>query len=292
MSTESADARSRRLSRAAAIWRAAVSSYNRFDGHDGTAMAGYVAFSAFLSIFPFAIFFSALAGILIGPEESRRIFESLVELAPDHITKTLMPVLNEVVGQSRGGVLTFAGLGAIWVASNAAEAVRVAFDRAYGVEKPRHFVYRRAVAIGFVFVAFVTFTVLGFLIIVAPLAFSLAKELIGFDPPIGLDAIRYALGVVTFAVFLLLLNRWLPSQAPSTRQVLPGIAVTTILWLAGASLFSIYLAFAPSYTVTYGAFAGVIVTLLFFYLTGAVVIFGAEVNATLVALRHEKMELT
>lgn len=275
-----------------AIWRATVMCHNRFEAHDGTAMAGYIAFSAFLSIFPFAIFFSALAGIVVGPEDSRLIFDTLVDLAPEHITKTLMPVLYEVIGQSRGGVLTFAGLGAIWVASNAAEAVRVAFDRAYGVTSPRHVVYRRLVAIGFVFIAFVTFTVLGFLIIFAPLALNLARDMIGFTPPIGLNAVRYILGVATFTVFLLMLNRWLPSKAPSTRQTLPGIAVATILWIGGASLFSIYLAFAPSYTVTYGAFAGVIVTLLFFYLTGAVVIFGAEVNATLVALRHEKMELT
>ena len=275
-----------------AVSRAAVACYDRFDAHDGTAMAGYIAFSAFLSIFPFAIFFSALAGILIGPEDSRVIFDSLVDLAPEHITKTLMPVLYEVIGQSRGGVLTFAGFGAIWVASNAAEAVRVAFDRAYDVTTPRNFFYRRAAAIGFVFVAFITFTALGFLIIFAPLALNLSRDLIGFDPPIGLNAVRYVLGVATFAVFLLMLNRWLPSRAPSTRQILPGILVTTVLWIGGASLFSLYLAFAPSYTVTYGAFAGVIVTLLFFYLTGAVVIFGAEVNATLVALRHEKMELT
>ena len=49
--------------------------------------------------------------------------------------------------------------------------------------------------------------------------------------------------------------------------------------VAAASAMSIYLAFAPSYTITYGAFAGVIVTLLFFYITGAIVIYGAEVNA-------------
>ena len=279
------------LSRLRAVWRTTVACYDRFEAHDGTAMAGYIAFSAFLSIFPFAIFFSALAGILVGPEDSRLIFDTLVDLAPEHITKTLMPVLYEVIGQSRGGVLTFAGLGAIWVASNAAEAVRVAFDRAYDVKKARHFIYRRGVAIAFVFVAFIVFTILGFLVIFAPLALNLARDLIGFEPPIGAGALRYALAVLTFTVFLLLLNRLLPSQAPKVRQLLPGIAVTTLLWLAGASLFSVYLAFAPSYTVTYGAFAGVIVTLLFFYLTGAVVIFGAEVNATLVALRHEKMEL-
>jgi membrane protein len=58
------------------------------------------------------------------------------------------------------------------------------------------------------------------------------------------------------------------------------------MWTLGAVAFSVYLSYAPSYTVTYGAFAGVIVTLLFFYLTGAAIIIGAEVNATLMAFRR------
>jgi membrane protein len=57
--------------------------------------------------------------------------------------------------------------------------------------------------------------------------------------------------------------------------------VTTVLWVAFASAFSIYLSYTPTYTVTYGTLAGVIITLMFFYLTGATIIFGAEVNAAL-----------
>jgi membrane protein len=61
----------------------------------------------------------------------------------------------------------------------------------------------------------------------------------------------------------------------------PGVMVTTVLWVLGALAFSVYLSWTPTYSITYGALAGVIITLLFFYLTGAVIIFGAEVNASL-----------
>ena len=57
--------------------------------------------------------------------------------------------------------------------------------------------------------------------------------------------------------------------------------MTTVLWVAFATAFSIYLSYTPSYTVTYGTLAGVIITLMFFYLTGATIIYGAEVNAAL-----------
>ncbi|MEX2519425.1 MAG: YihY/virulence factor BrkB family protein [Paracoccaceae bacterium] len=277
------------MNTATKLWTLFKSAYLRFDAHDGAPMAGFIAFSVFLSLFPFAIFFSALAGVLIGPQDSRAALDALIDLAPSHITQTLLPVLDEVIGQSRGGLLTLSGLGAIWVASNAVEALRVGLDRAYEAPEPRSFILRRLVAFGFVLFAAITFTALGFLIILAPLAIRLAQEWIGFQAPFGMGVVRYALGLLGFALFLFILNRGLPSKRPRWRAILPGIVVTSALWMLGASGFSIYLAFAPSYTVTYGAFAGVIITLLFFYLTSAVVIFGAEVNAARIAIRRERM---
>ena len=59
----------------------------------------------------------------------------------------------------------------------------------------------------------------------------------------------------------------------------PGVAASVIINSAAATGLSVYLAYVPSYTITYGALSGVIVTLLFFYLTGVALIFGAQVNA-------------
>ncbi|MEL7464688.1 MAG: YihY/virulence factor BrkB family protein [Pseudomonadota bacterium] len=270
--------------------RVARSAYRRFNRDDGTAMAGYIAYTVFLSLFPFAIFMSALAGVLIGPDNTQAIIDELFNLAPQHIAQTIAPVLEDVIGKSRGGVLTFSALAALWIASNAVEAVRIAFDRAYDSEQPANFFLRRAIAIGFVFLAGVTFAALGFIIILAPLALRLAEQYTGFQAPIGTDALRYLFGLIVFAIFMLILNRWLPSRALKSRFVIPGILVSTALWMLCAFGFSVYLAYAPDYAVTYGAFAGVIVTLLFFYLTGAAVIFGAEVNAALLAMRRRKAE--
>lgn len=284
------------MAQSSAVWtRAKVAgsvaydAYHRFEDDDGFAMAGFIAYSVFLSLFPFAIFMSALSGILIGPEESLQIIDALFLLAPEHIAQTLSPVLLEVMGEARGGLLTFSALAALWIASNAVEAVRIAFERAYKVEASRSFLHRRGIAIAFVFIAAIAFALLGFIIILAPLAISLAREYLPFDIPFGLGVLRYIFGLLVFAIFLLMLNRWLPGRAPKVRRVLPGIIVSTILWIIGATGFSIYLAFAPSYTITYGAFAGVIVTLLFFYITGAIVIFGAEVNAALLAMRKREI---
>lgn len=282
------------IERAKYAWLVAVTAYQRFDRDDGSAMAGHIAYSGFLSLFPFAIFMTALVGALIGPSESAQIFDALFNLTPAHVVETIRPVIDDVTGKSRGGVLTIAGLGALWVASNAVEAMRVALDRAYDSEKPASLLRRRGIALGFVIMAMATFAILGVLIILAPLALKLARDVIATVTPFDTSfvvitsVVRYGLGLLVFAGFLLVLNRWLPSRRIRTKRIIPGICVATALWLVGASVFSIYLNFAPSYTVTYGAFAGVIITLLFIYLTGAAIIFGAEVNAALVNLAEAK----
>jgi membrane protein len=132
------------------------------------------------------------------------------------------------------------------------------------------------------------FAILAILIIGAPLALSLIERYLGFSAPFGVGLLRYLVGLSVFAAFLALLHMLLPSRRPPPQSILPGILVTVALWALGATGFSIYLSFAPSFSITYGAFAGVIVTLLFFYLTGAAIIFGAEVNAALIASRGER----
>lgn len=270
-----------------AIWRIAVRSYSGFSENDGAALAGYVAFASFLSLFPFAIFATAMVGVLTGPEEAQSLVDALFELAPAHIAQTIQPVVKEVTAARGGSLLTFSAIGALWAASNAAEATRVGFDRAFGFEEKRGFIMGRVRAIGFVLLAGVTFAALGFLIILAPLGFALIETYTGYRAPLVADIARYALGLGGFALFLMALMRGLPSRPPRFRSLWPGVLVTTVLWITGATGFSIYLSFAPSYTLTYGAFAGVIVVLLFFYLTGAAIIFGAEVNAALLARKKE-----
>ncbi len=260
----------------------------RFNRNDGGPMAGYIAYTSLLALFPFLIFASALAGVTMGPEETERIIQGLFKLAPDHIIRTLEPVAREVLGRPRGGVLTLSAIGAVWVASSGFEAFRVAFDRAYKATDPRPVWVTRGLCIAFVFLATAVFLVLGVIIIAGPLILYFATKHLSLHIPIGVDTLRYTIAAVVLSAFLLLLHRTLPARRLKTRELWPGVIVTGAILLAAASLFSVYLRFAPNYTVTYGALAGVILTLLFFYVAGAAIIFGAEVNATLSDERAER----
>ena len=260
-----------------ALWVA----FDRFNNNDGWAMAGYIAFTGLLSLFPFLIFAATLVGIMLGSERSDSVIEALFEIAPEHVALTLQPVVEEVLNKQSGEVLTLSALFAIWVASNAVESFRIAFDRAYAVPDPRGFFENRAMAILLVFLGAIVAALLGVSILFSPLILRFLETVFLFRVPVVASYLTYAFGVLVFIGFVLIMHRMLPGRRMKTMRLWPGVLVTAVLWVAFASAFSTYLSFTPTYTVTYGTLAGVIITLMFFYLTGATIIFGAELNAAL-----------
>jgi membrane protein len=256
-------------------------AFDRFNRNDGSAMAGYIAFSGLLSVFPFLIFAATLVGLLVGPDRSDTIIEALFEIAPEHVALTLKPVVEEVLQKQSGEVLTASAVFAIWAASNAVEAFRIAFDRAYAVPDPRGIIENRALAILLVFIGAAVAALLGVSILFSPLILRFFHDVLLMPVPPVASYVTYAFGVLVFIGFLLIMHRMLPGRQLKGCRLWPGVLVTTVLWVAFASGFSTYLSYTPSYTVIYGTLAGVIITLMFFYLTGATIIYGAEVNAAL-----------
>jgi membrane protein len=280
--------RNLRWRRLRAVGRITASAFRGYYASDGDAMAGYVAFSTFLAIFPFAIFATALAARFVDPAQAQAIVDALFDLAPGHVAQTLEPVVLSVTQGQGDRLVTISGLGALWVASNAVESIRVGFDRAYRAQAPRHFVWRRVIAIGFVVISTLIFGLLGFLVIGAPLALLIAEQSLGITVPMGLGLVRFGLGVAMLGVFLFQMHLILPTRRPPRRRLWPGVGVSVLLMILGAWGFSQYLVLAPSYSITYGALAGVIVTLLFLYLTSAAILFGAQVNAVLMTFRQPR----
>lgn len=262
-------------------YRVLRAAYQRFEKDDGVAMAGYIAFSSLLAIFPFLIFSASLVGLLVEPEQNEQAVEALFRVAPEHIAQTLEPVLHEVLIDRGQGVLTISILVAIFLASNAVNAFRVAFDRAYNVTNSRGFIRKRIISIGFVFLGAIVAVVMAISIIFTPLLFQLAESWLDISLPASMAVLIFVLGTAVFILFLTIFHLFLPSQSMKNQRIWPGIVVSVVLWLGGAVAFSIYLSLTPTYAVTYGTLTGVIVLAIFFYLTGVAIIFGAEVNAVL-----------
>lgn len=265
------------------LWRILSRAVRRFIDHDGSALAGFIAFSLLLALFPFVIVAVMLASLIIGAGESVAAVRAMVELLPEDLTGTIEPVLLQVIRVDRGSVLTVSAAVALWSASTGIEAFRTAFDRAYDVTDRRPWWKNRLQSIGIVFLGVVTFLIVSLAILLGPLLVGLAERRLDIVVPGFVTGLRYAIGLGAFIGFLYVLHRMLPPRPPAALW--PGMLATTLLFMAAATGFSLYLAFAPGYAVTYGAMAGVVVMMLFFYLTGLVIILGAEINASLARVR-------
>jgi membrane protein len=248
---------------------------------EGLELSGYIAFTAFLSLFPFLIFLAALAGFLGDRDTADGFIDAMFEFMPADVAETLAPAVREVVGARQGGLLTFGILATLWFASNGFEALRTGLNRAYGVAEQRAIWWLRLQSIAFVIGGGLIILFLSLVVILGPLVWQVLGPTIDrmLETRLLFGTARYVVaGVLMFAA-LTLLHRWLPNTRQAFARILPGVGATTLLWLIGASLFAWYVGNLADYAVYYGSLGGVAITLVFFYVSAIIFIFGAEINA-------------
>jgi membrane protein len=250
-----------------------------------------LAFTTLLALFPFLIFLGALAGLIGKSATGERFVTFMLEFTPSDISATLGPLVTRIFSTREPGILTFSGLFMLWTASNGIEALRVALNRAYRVSETRSFWQRRLESLVFVALGSFSLILLSLAIVPGPLVWRFVVRFITASAAEVLlwDISRYAIVIaVTFAV-LLLLHRWLPNVDRPSSELLPGVAVTVVLLLGAASLFSLYLAKVGNYSLVYGSLGGIVVTLIYLYISALAFIFGAEVNAAVWSARTDSV---
>jgi membrane protein len=248
---------------------------------EGLELSGYIAFTAFLSLFPFLIFLAALAGFLGDRQTADAFINAMFEFMPADVAATLAPAVREVIGARQGGLLTFGILATLWFASNGFEALRTGLNRAYGVVEQRSIWWLRLQSIAFVIGGGLIILFLSLVVILGPLVWKVLGPTVDqlLETRLVFGTARYVFAAVLLLGSLLLLHRWLPNTRQTFARVLPGVCATTALWLIGASLFAWYVGNMADYAVYYGSLGGVAITLVFFYVSAIVFIFGAELNA-------------
>jgi membrane protein len=248
---------------------------------EGLELSGYIAFTAFLSLFPFLIFLAALAGFLGTRETAHELIEAMFRFMPADVAETLAPAVRQVIGSRQGGLLTFGVLATLWFASNGFEALRTGLNRAYGVVEQRAIWWLRLQSIVFVIGGSLIIFFLSLVVILGPLVWRVLGPNIDqlLETRLVFGTARYFVAAVLLLGSLLLLHRWLPNTKQAFARILPGVCATTVLWLFGAGLFSWYVGHLADYAVFYGSLGGVAITLMFFYISAILFIFGAELNA-------------
>ncbi len=265
-----------------------------FINHDGIEHAGYLAFLMLLSLFPFLVFFAAIAGSAGQLKVSQQLIDTVIRLLPADILAALTPRIQEIASGPPQGLLTLAILGVIWTASSAVEGARTSLNRAYRVETPPAYVWRRLLSI----VQFLILTLAAFIAmfwqIIAPVLWEKIERLTGArEELLGpfWTYIRYTVSGLLLFLTVAISYYVLPNAKQTWRSVVPGALIVIALWMLAADVLSSYLHHFNQLNVVYGSLGGFIIALVFFYLVALIYIFGAEFNYHLErALGHKPQE--
>ncbi|MGF1651105.1 MAG: YihY/virulence factor BrkB family protein [Hyphomicrobiaceae bacterium] len=256
--------------------------------HSGFTMAGAVAFSFVLALFPFCIFLGAIAGVFGGHELADRAVAKLFEVLPPQVAGALAPQVDAVLGRTRVDLITIGGAVALFFATNGIETLRNALNFAYREQETRPYPLCLLISAGFVIFNAVGSLLITWLTLVVPV---LAAQ---FEPdwlkPIHTagwwDAVvRYGIAAMVIGALLLVAHLFLAAGHRTLEDVWPGVVVSVVLWLGVATLYSYYLSFAD-YSRFYAGLSQIMIALIFFQVTAIIIILGAEFNRGLMELKR------
>ena len=244
-------------------------------------IAAGVAFYAFLAIFPAIIAAVLLYGLLADPSQVASQVDQIGKALPSSAQSLLSDQLTSLTStsqQSLGIGLVIALAGALWSASGGMGNLITAVNIGYDEEEDRGFVRRKGLSLVMTLGAIVFVVVAIALVAVLPAVLNA----LGLPPVlrVGVEVVRWLGLVVAMMAALGVLYRVAPDRdAPKLRWVSVGAVTATVLWVIASAGFSLYVDRFSSYGKTYGSLAGVVVLLLWLWITAYVVLLGAEMNA-------------
>ena len=269
---------------AARTWKSIVE--DRIFGH-----AAELAFYFLLALFPTLFSASSILGLIA--RSATRIYDRLLHylalVIPTQAFGIVLHTFNETAAHSTPGKITFGLIAAIWSASAGVSALQDTLNAVYKIDDSRSYIKARIQAIGL--------TILLIFIITGCLGSMFGSDFLAavaqhrIHEPVLLSAsvmaIRFAgwtaataLLSLTFAV----VYYWAPDlKTRCWHWLTPGGAVGILAWLFASLGFRVYLHYFDSYSVTYGSLGAVIILLMWFYITGLMLLVGAEFNSEIEA---------
>lgn len=243
-------------------------------------VAAGLALYALLAAFPALTAAVSVYGLFASPQDIGSHMQQISGFLPEDAYRIVQQQLQELSGreQALGFGMIVGVLVALWSARKGMVALMAATNLAYDEEEHRGTVKQILVSLAFTIGA-----VLGFL---AVLLIGVAVPALVHVLPLGpmasitILALRWALLWLIAVAGLAVVYRYAPDRRKAQwRWITPGSAIAATLWLVGSMLFALYVRNWGSYGETYGALGGVVVLLMWFYLSGYIIFLGAEINA-------------
>ena len=245
------------------------------------AMAAQLAYYFFFALFPTLLFLVALASYFPVTTLVDDLFRTLGGLMPPEALQIITEQLTKISNSEDTGLLTLGMLLAVSSSSAAMIAIIDTVNRAYDVEEGRPWWKVRLTAI-FLTIGVAVFILVSFaLVLLGPTAATALADRLYLGPVFEWTwkILQWPLVFALVSAAIALIYYFAPDVEQDWVWLTPGSIVATALWLATSLGFKYYVANWGNYTETYGLIGAVMILLLWFYITGLVILIGAEMNA-------------
>jgi membrane protein len=263
-------------------WRAlAIRTAREVMADNCLNLAAQLAYYFFLALFPALLFLVAVVSFIPVEGLLDTITSTLAKVAPSQVISIVQEQIVQIAHEKNGGLLTLGMLGTIWSTSSGMDAIISTLNDVYDITEGRTWWRTKLAAIGLT-VALAVFIVFSFALVIAgpTLAEKLAGNLhLGLVFEWSWKILQWPVVFGLVALGVALIYYYAPDAEQEWMWITPGSLLATVLWLLISLLFKFYVSQFTSYNATYGAIGGVIVLLLWFYLSALAVLIGAELNA-------------
>lgn len=257
---------------------------------DVFGMAAQLAYFFLLSLFPFLLFLVTLVGYL--NLDAANLISFISDYAPEEIMTLINTNISQLVNEQNGGLLSLGIIATIWSASAGINAIMKVFNEAYEVEEDRSFVTARLIAIVLTIAMVVVIGVAFLLPIFGKSIGIYLFSFLGWSTSfIHLwETLRWVVSSIVFLIVLLTLYKLAPNNKVLFRDAIWGTVFATVLWQLASLAFSYYVSNIGSYSATYGSLGTVITLMIWFYISGIIIITGGVINALLNQRRVGELE--
>jgi membrane protein len=247
---------------------------------DVMGLAAQLAYYFFLALFPALLFLVSLASYFPLQDLMPRIMDALARFAPAEVLAIARNQLTEIGRSQHGGLLTIGFIGTLWSTSSAITGIIGTLNRAYEITDSRPWWKVRLIALGLT-VGVGLFILISFaLVIVGPALAEPAARWLGLG-----SAFATAWKIVQWPIVFLLVVTAVgmiyyfgPDAEQRWEWITPGSLLATTLWIVASLGFRFYVTNFGAYNQTYGAIGGVIIALLWMWISGMAILIGAEAN--------------
>lgn len=270
------------------LHRVMMRTVTEFINDEMSTYASALAYQMLFSLFPFILFLIALIGFLHLPDFFSWLRLQTELVLPPQALEQVNPVIDQLQ-QSKGGLLSVGIVIALWTASAGVRLMMSAMNAAYDVVEGRPIWKRFPLSI------FYTVGVAGMLLVAAALMVLGPQVMEWIASQIGMEEyivilwtiLRWPVIVILLMVAVALMYYVMPDVKQKFRFITPGSVLAVVVWIIASLGFGYYVKTFANYNAMYGSIGAIIVLLLYFYISAAVLLLGAEMNAVIDHMSNE-----